>query len=79
MEWVPSWGLQVRLEGFELRYFGRITTGTGRPGVAWNGAVNDRALAAEAANDILLAPGGPLTLQDATVMTHQFSVAIPIR
>ncbi len=79
MEWVPSWGLQVRLADFELRYFGRVTTGTGRPGVAWSGVVADRALAAEAANDILLAPTGPLTLQDATVMTHQFSVAIPIR
>jgi hypothetical protein len=79
MEWVPSWGLTARLSDLELRYVGRVTTGTGRPGVAWTGAANERLDAAAAANDILLAPSGPLTLQDATVLTHQVSVAIPIR
>jgi hypothetical protein len=79
MEWVPSWGARIKLADLELRYFGRVTTGTGRPGVAWSGAVAERALDASSANDILLPPSGPLTLQDATVMTHQFSVSIPIR
>jgi hypothetical protein len=79
-EWVPSWGIQLRFSDFELRYLGRVTTGTGRPGVAWSGAALDRAGAAEAAtNDVLLAPSGPLTLQDATVLTNQFTVSIPIR
>jgi hypothetical protein len=79
MEWVPSWGLTARLADLELRYLGRVTTGTGRPGVGWTGAAEGRVLDAAAANDILLAPSGPLTLQDATVMTHQVSIAIPIR
>jgi hypothetical protein len=79
MEWVPSWGLTARLADLELRYLGRVTTGTGRPGVGWTGAAEGRVLSAAAANDILLAPSGPLTLQDATVMTHQVSIAIPIR
>ncbi len=79
VEWVPSWGLRVSLADLELRYVGRVTTGTGRPGVAWNGAVAERAMDFGAANDILLAPEGPLTLQDVTVLTHQVSVSIPIR
>ncbi|UCG88662.1 MAG: hypothetical protein JSW71_09035 [Gemmatimonadota bacterium] len=79
VEWVPSWGARVRLGDLELRYTGRVTTGTGRPGVAWTGAVADRAMDFAAANDILLAPSGPLTLQDVTVLTHQFSLSIPLR
>jgi hypothetical protein len=31
------------------------------------------------ANDIVVAPSGPLTLQDATVLTNQISVSLPIR
>jgi hypothetical protein len=36
-------------------------------------------MVAAAATDFFVAPSGPLTLQDATVFTHQVSVAIPIR
>jgi hypothetical protein len=79
MEWTPSWGVRVRLEGFEIRYFGRVTTGTGRPGVAWTGAVAERGADAALANDIVVPPGGPLTLQEADVWTHQFSIAVPIK
>ena len=79
MEWVPSWGATVRLADIDLRYMGRVTTGTGRPGVAWTGGAAERLSDMAAANDILLPPSGPLTLQDALVMTHQFSVSIPIR
>jgi hypothetical protein len=79
MEWVPSWGARVRMGDLEVRYTGRATTGTGRPGVAWSGAVAERAMDFAEANDILLAPSGPLTLQDVTVWTHQVSLSVPIR
>lgn len=82
MEWVPSWGARVSLGDLEIRYAGRVTTGTGRPGVGWSGGWFGRAepaMADAGGNDILLAPSGPLTLQDVTVMTHQFSVSVPIR
>jgi hypothetical protein len=79
MEWVPSWGIRLRLGDLELRYLGRVTTGTGRPGVAWNGAVAERAADFSSANDILLAPSAPLTLQNVTVFTNQVSVSVPIR
>lgn len=79
MEWTPSWGIRLMLEGIELRYMGRVTTGTGRPGVAWTPAVEGRMADAAMANDIVVAPSGPLTLQDATVLTNQISVSLPIR
>jgi hypothetical protein len=79
MEWTPSWGARVDLPGVSLRYLGRVTTGTGRPGVAWGGAVPTRAADFAQANDIVVAPSGPLTLQDVSVVTHQISVSVPIR
>ena len=65
--------------GVELRYSGRLTTGTGRPSVGFG--FDDRAMedAAAAPGDFLVAAAGPLTLQDVRVMTHQVTVAIPIR
>lgn len=79
MEWTPSWGARVRLKDVEFSYFGRVTTGTGRPGVAWTGDVATRAAEAGFANDIVVPPGGPLTLQEADVWTHQFTISVPIR
>lgn len=75
MEWTPSLGLEWRLGELELRYAGRLTTGTGQPGVDFDGRV---AAGLEDAADFILAPSGPLTLQDATVTTHQLSVRIPM-
>jgi hypothetical protein len=47
--------------------------------VAWGGGVPTRAAGFAEANDIVVAPSGPLTLQDVSVVTHQISVAVPIR
>jgi hypothetical protein len=47
--------------------------------VAWGGAVATRAGTFAEANDIVVAPSGPLTLQDATVVTHQITASVPIR
>jgi hypothetical protein len=79
IEWTPSWGIGLRLGDIEVRYVGRVTTGTGRPGVAWDGGAVGRAEDFASANDVLLAPSGPLTLQEVTVVTSQLSIAIPIR
>lgn len=76
MEWSPSLGAAFRIDDVELRYAARLTTGTGQPGVVPTpGAFAAR----EALSDFILAPEAPLTLQEATVMTHQISVKIPIR
>ena len=75
MEWTPSFGARVKFPEFQLGYVGRVTTGSGRPGMRWEVPV-----AADAAGgDFIVAPSGPLTLQDARVLTHQITVSIPIR
>lgn len=82
MEWAPTWSASWRFGGASVRYFGSATTGTGRPGVAqsWELAGVPRAeLDASGAIGILTAPSGPLTLQAATVWTHQVGVVVPIR
>ena len=80
MEWTPTWGLSVEFPGLSLRYVGRLTTGTGRPGVAsgWRALAGGVAVPL-AGGDYVVAPAGPLTLQDATVITNQLSVVLPIR
>ncbi len=78
MEWSPSMGAVFRFSEMELRYAGRLTTGTGQPGTARNFAVAANDALAEA-SDFIVAPEAPLTLQDASVLTHQLSIRIPIR
>lgn len=78
MEWTPSLGASLDLQGAQLHYSLLMTTGTGRPGVTWAPEV----LAVptlDSSTNFLLAPSGPLTLQDARVTTHQISLVIPVR
>jgi len=80
MEWTPSFGVSLKLEGVTLHYAGRITTGTGRPGTRWSeNRLAEAGVFSMDSTDFLLAPTGPLTLQDARVTTHQLSVVIPMR
>jgi len=76
VEWTPTFGLTAALGSLDLRYGLRFTHGTGRPGIASTGDVS---LAALEAGDFILAPGAPLTLVDARVVTHQIAVVIPVR
>ena len=75
MEWTPTIGARFRFPEVEFGYVGRITTGSGRPGVQWTGARAEAVFA----SDFIVAPSGPLTLQDAFVLTHQVSISVPIR
>ena len=78
MEWMPTFGATFRFSDLELRYVGRLTTGTGQPGTAQTfRAEADATLGAGA--DFIVAPEAPLTLQDASVLTHQLTLRIPIR
>jgi hypothetical protein len=80
MEWTPTWGVSLKLPGLLLSYVGRLTTGTGRPGIANNWPSIEGGVAVPlSSGDFVVAPGGPLTLQDATVITNQVSVVVPIK
>jgi hypothetical protein len=79
LEWSPTWGASMRFGGVDVRYLGRVTHGTGRPGIALvNGPVIDVAASAAGAPSIVAAPSGPLTLTGVSVTTHQLSIAVPL-
>jgi hypothetical protein len=77
MEWTPTFGVALRLSSLDLRYTGKITTGTGRPGTVWTPEI--LAGSSRSQSDFVIAPNGPLTLVDSDVVTHQVSVRVPVR
>ena len=80
-EWTFTLGLGYNFTGFQLRYLSLLTLGTGRPGVEWDARAfaEDQSFAnAAALGDFVVAPNGPLSLQDARVWTHQVTLLIPI-
>lgn len=80
IEWAPTWGASMRFGDVEVRYLGRKTHGTGRPGIANNQVATPGVFLADAGgSNILAAPSGPLTLAPVSVTTHQFSVSVPLR
>ncbi|GBD32651.1 hypothetical protein HRbin33_01624 [bacterium HR33] len=82
VEWTPTWGLEVRFPELELRYQGRVTNGTGRPGVApraGRGGFLEASGPGTVSGTVIVAPSGPLTLAEVKVVTHQVGIAIPIR
>jgi hypothetical protein len=77
LEWLRTWGLGFRFSGVDLRYTGRLTSGTGRPGILrTSNAVP--ASSVLAASNVIAAPNGPLTLTDVRVLTHQLSISVPL-
>jgi hypothetical protein len=76
VEWAPTWGLSLHFPAFDVRYNGRMTHGVGRPGVR---SGFERFDTAPAGGGIIVAPRGPLTLDEVKVLTHQFSLAFPLR
>ena len=75
LEWTPTWAVSVDFDDLSLQYAGNLTSGAGRPGAL---APDRAAPGFESAGDFLAAPRGPLTLQDATVMTHRITVRVPM-
>lgn len=78
VEWSPSWGLAFRFPEIELRYRGAAVNGTGRPSAFFGdpGPVFERATTF--GPNVVAAPGA-LTLDNVAVVTHQFSIAVPLR
>jgi hypothetical protein len=78
LEWAPTWGLTLRLPGMELRYQGRVSNGTGRPGVVPTGRFGVDTPTLASAGSIVAAPSGPLTLGAVSIVTHQISFSFPL-
>lgn len=79
-EWMLSTGIGTDFSGFRLQYTGRLTLGTGTPGIqqplggGWTGG---RGFAAEGA-DWVVAPNGPLILDETKVLSHQVALLVPL-
>jgi hypothetical protein len=78
-EWTYTLGTSVRLPDLDIHYRLRVTSGTGRPGVASNGGFMSVDAAAASGRAFLLAPSGALTLDPVRVTTHQIAVSLPVR
>lgn len=75
-EWTLSTGLGADLSGLRLQYMARLTLGTGTPSVntgLWGGT-----RFADAAADWVVAPDGPLSLQETTILSHQLALIVPL-
>jgi hypothetical protein len=79
MEWTPSWSLAARFPEFQLRYSGRVTTGTGRPWVGGGGWLQAADAGSAFGSNFIVAPSGPLNLEEVRVLTHQITASVPIR
>ncbi len=74
-EWTPSIGFRLNFSSIQVRYTGRLTAGTGQPGVESRGFLET---AADRSSNFLIAPSGSLTLQEAVVLTHQISFVVAL-
>ncbi len=76
-EWTLSGRLGILQEGFQVRYTGLLTLGTGIPSLGGGGFRFEDAVGAGRA-DFLVAPASEVWLQKMTVFTHQVSVVVPL-
>jgi hypothetical protein len=76
-EWTPSFGLNFNFAPFQICYTGRLTAGTGQPGVEFPRFVGVGDSRAE--SNFIIAPSGSLTLEKAVVLTHQVSVVVKLQ
>jgi hypothetical protein len=77
-EWTPSIGFRLNFSSIQIRYTGRLTAGTGQPGVEPGFVSPGLETAADRSSNFIIAPSGSLTLQEAVVLTHQISVAVAL-
>lgn len=77
VEWAPTWGLSFLHPAFGLRYSGRVTHGTGRPGFGPRGGAN---LVEAVITDEWWGWGPPQpTFNPVRLISHQISVSLPLR
>ncbi len=76
VEWTPTWGVSIRSSDLELQYRGQVTHGTDRLVARNSGgfiALDARPLGVFPSTNL------PPTLNGVHVVTHQFSVSLPLR
>lgn len=77
LEWYPSFSIYLNISSIQFRYAVRMTIGTGRPAVGRSGWINP-ADAMTLGPVFLVAPAGTLSLQEATIFTHQITLSLAL-
>lgn len=77
MEWTPTWGWSLRFPELEIRYHGRVTHGTERPGVPSSSICSD-CFRTTAPIDVWPGPTINMSMGSVSVMTHQVSISLPL-
>ena len=77
-EWTATLGTRFRIQDIDLHSSIRTTSGTGSPGIDLIGGGED-VQAVSPSRDFIAAPRGALTLDGATVVTHEVWIRVPIR
>lgn len=76
-EWTFSAGVGTDISGLQVQYTGRLTLGTGTPTVRgqWGGGT---VAFTNFSADWVVAPNGPLTLQETKILSHQVVLIVPL-
>ncbi len=80
-EWTYSMSAGVNLKGVSIKYTAFLTTGIGRPKTIQQGGgiwISETNFSSSVGSDIIFAPNGDLSLDNATVFTNQITVTIPM-
>lgn len=72
LEWEPYLGFRYRLGGVQVQYVAQFALGTGRPGVSL--LVPAQTESMFATGNYLIAPAGPLSLQEEVGFYHQINL-----
>ncbi len=77
-EYIWSWGLGLHFTRFNLKYTGRLITGSGIPSINRGWWIRTEADFQAGLADIIAAPAGNLSIDYKTVFTHQFVIQVPL-
>ncbi len=79
-EWTFSTGLGADLGSFRIQYAGHLTLGTGTPSVQrpWGWGARQEGFGGVTGADWVVAPDGPLALEEIAVLTHQVALIVPL-
>jgi hypothetical protein len=78
LEWTPTWAVMARFDDLRVQYAGSLNSGAGRPGAGVSDVTLAGAEGFDSGTTFLAAPRGPLSLQEARVVTHRLTVVVPL-
>ena len=72
-EKIVSWGVELHFSRFDLKYTGRVISGSGIPSVSQSGIWRNERASVQT-GDFIVAPSGSMNIDERSSYTHQFLV-----